>query len=1159
MAQIKGWKQKHRQLAIGTPMGEDVFILASCDVVSELGRLPEIEVTMASERHDISSADLLGQNATVRMELGDKQTRHFNGYFMRFRQVAHEGGLAYYKGTLVPWLWFLTQYADCRIFQNQTVPDIVATVFRDRGFSDFEERLSGNYRQWEYCVQYRETEFDFVSRLMELEGIYYYFTHDDGKHTMVLADSPSAHQPFPNHERIEFHHPERAGRDSEYMTEWTAVAEIQPGVYAHTDFDFKRPKADISANSNINADHPRGEGEVFDYPGQYVERSDGEEYAKRRIEELHARRVLYRGETQARGVETGAVFSLFNTPNGQYDLEYLVVASNIHMESDIGEDPEHDEAVVKNVLQAIESDKQFRPRRTTPKPRIPGPQTAIVVGKKGEEIDVDEFGRVKVHFPWDRYGSYDEKSSCRVRVAQSWASKKWGTIFIPRIGQEVVVDFLEGDPDRPIITGCVYNGEAMPPYDLPANATRSTVKTNTSKGGAGFNEIRFEDKKGQEQIFVHAQRNMDVRVGNDQFETVANNRHLRVGGEDGGDQYTYVANDVHELYDGGEFRKVAKERHETVEENVFEYYKDNQYTFVENRLTVGTDEFVLQGTNLISAISNLVQVQGSRGVHLVGSVVNIDGTRAINLKATNVNIEGTAGVSLKVGGNFVVLDPSGVSLNGVMVKINSGGSAKSAASAERPSQVAGKGLILPTEASPADSDKPGEVTTASGEGGTRQTVTPAVQTVEPFEPPAPPPPPPPPPPPTTSVAGGDEAVGTEDGAAGAAVVPVVAPQSEEACGIANLKVVCQHGREAGPTRVLQIVPDGVSQDVYTNDGPPAKVTVTKVGGGQESVTAQVESVDGNPGGKKELASTSSSGAPGAADWKMVPKEAFNWLSPDCGQEFPVRAAPDKYYVHGRGCDDVSQMVLVEVYPSDAFQASVSLDFFEEVVETINGAWEDWGKKVFKALPIDLKPQLTGPSGKLEAGWGWKEDVDWQAYFEMKAEASLAPVFGISLEIEVSAMQIAGAKFGIPTAVTKLLSEHVADILLVGGVGFEASLTGVASRRLYPQGQEYGEGSITLSSQGFAEISLTGRAGSKWVAQVSVTGSARIEVNGSGSLEFERKGLFFSTRCDLDPLIFGYVVKTRSFWWRDKTKEGHWKVWDTINVWQMRPRKLLPRN
>lgn len=624
------YTQQYRRVAVGSPLGDDVLLFRSINGTERLSRLFHYNLTLLSEEHSINFADIVGQNMTVRLELPDDKTRYFNGYVSRFVQTRVEGDLAEYQATIVPWLWFLTRTADCRIFQKKTVPEIIKEVFGDAGFTDLDDSLSGSYRTWEYCVQYRETDFNFVSRLMEQEGIYYFFEHANGKHTLVLADSLSAHETFPGCEEIPYR-PAGSTSPIEHIGGWTLEQAIQPGVYALNDYDFEKPKKDLLARSIIERDHAAADFEIFDYPGEYIENADGDSYAKVRIQELQASHEIVSSESDAQGICCGYTFKVTDHPREDQEREYLVTSTTIYIESD-----SYDSAAgggggpsFQCQFSAMNSSQPFRPPRVTPKPVIQGPQTAVVVGKDGEEIWTDKHGRVKLQFRWDRYGKADENSSCWIRVSQLWAGKNWGSIYLPRIGQEVIVEFLEGDPDRPIVTGRVYNGDAMPPYGLPDNQTMATIKSNSTKGGGGFNEIRFEDKKGDEHVFIRAEKDQHNRVQNDAFELVGNDRHL------------IVTNNQLEQVDGDKHLAVKGDQNEKIDGTV--------------SLDVGMD---------------LQQKIGMNHALEAGTEVHIKG-------GMKVIVEAGTQLTMKVGGNFIDINPGGVFIKGTMVMINSGGAAGS--------------------------------------------------------------------------------------------------------------------------------------------------------------------------------------------------------------------------------------------------------------------------------------------------------------------------------------------------------------------------------------------------------------------------------------------------------------------------------------------------
>ena len=516
---------------IKTPLAAEDLLFRAMSGTEEMGRLFHYDLDLVSPKEDLSLDDVLGHPASVELDLPNGGVRYFHGYVTHFSLTGRRGGYATYTMQLRPWLWFLTRTADCRIFQNKTVPEILKEVFREHGFSDFTDSLSGTYRKWEYCVQYRETDFNFVSRLMEQEGIYYFFQHEAGKHTLVLADSYGAHGPADGYGDIPYFPPSEQVMRDEHVYDWYLGKSVQPGKYVLRAYDFRKPKANLEVNSAVTRSHAQAEYEMFDYPGEYFERGEGDAYVRARMEELEAQYERVRGAANARGICAGALFNLTEYPRADQNREYLVLSSRQSISLGDYESADGEGLQYECLFEAIDSKIPYRSAVVTPKPTVQGPQTAIVVGKSGEEIWTDEYGRVKVQFHWDRYGKADENSSCWVRVAQVWAGTQWGGMHIPRIGQEVIVDFIEGDPDRPIVTGRVYNADNMPPYGLPDNKTQSGLKSRSSKGGTrdNFNEIRFEDKKGEEEMYLHAEKNQTIVVENDKTESVGNDNTESIG------------------------------------------------------------------------------------------------------------------------------------------------------------------------------------------------------------------------------------------------------------------------------------------------------------------------------------------------------------------------------------------------------------------------------------------------------------------------------------------------------------------------------------------------------------------------------------------------------------------------------------------------------
>jgi len=676
------YTQDNSFIAIHTPLGKDVLLLTGFSGTEGLSRLFDFELDMLSENPNIPFADIIGKKITISILLPDGDKRFFNGTISRFSQgrAGGEGGgdprLSHYQAEMVPWLWLLTQTADSRIFQGLSVPDIVEKIFQEKGFSDFKMLLNGSYQKRDYCVQYRETDFNFVSRLLEEEGIYYFFEHEEKMHTLVLADAPEKHKPCPKQESARYQTSAGGWQEEDIIISLEKVQEIRPGKYTLNDFNFETPTTNLKVDVPSKIKLGPGEREIYDYPGLYGKKQEGNQFANVRMEEEEAKITSIIGSSVCRAFTSGYRFKLLGHYRQDMDEKEFVLTSLSHGATQSGfttkSSLDMEGFSYSNNFTCIPFDVPYRPPRNTPKPEVRGTQTAIVVGPAGEEIYTDKYGRVKVQFHWDREGKRDENSSCWIRVAQLWAGPGWGAMYIPRIGQEVVVDFLEGDPDRPIIIGTVYHGSNMPPYPLPDEKTKSTIKSDSSLGGDGFNEIRFEDKKGKEQIFIHAEKDQDIRVKNDLREWIGNETHLIVKK----DQLEMVEGDYHQTFKGDHNKKV-------------------------------------DGTISLKVGMDLQQKVGMKQA--------LDAGQEIHLKAgMNVVIESGTTLTLKVGGNFVNINPGGVFIQGTMVMINSGGAAGSGA---------GSSPAAPKEPREADTAKPGEKPQL-GSGATGGALSPQAQALK---------------------------------------------------------------------------------------------------------------------------------------------------------------------------------------------------------------------------------------------------------------------------------------------------------------------------------------------------------------------------------------------------------------------------------------------
>ncbi|MGZ4960637.1 MAG: type VI secretion system Vgr family protein [Methylomonas sp.] len=617
--------QKNRKIQVFTPLADDALLFYQMQGRECLSEPFEYNLDLLSENPAIDPAKLLGKNICVALEMADGKWRYFNGCATRFGQHENINVFSHYRVTVRPWLWFLTRASNCRIFQNKTAPDIIKQVFRDQGFSDFKEKLSGSYATREYCVQYRETDFNFVSRLMEDEGICYYFTHEKDKHYLVLADSGNAHDKFPGYEKIPYHvdigHTDRSRKD--HVRDWAFAHEVQPGAYEITDYDFKKPKANLLVKSQLKESHAHADHEFFDYPGGYTETGAGDNFVRQRIEEQHARFERCEGQCNARGLAVGYRFNLEEFPRKDQNREYLVVSATYRLLLDeyFSSSSGGEEKLFDCSFTVQDHKRPYRPPRVTPKPLVHGAQTAVVVGPSGEEIHTDKYGRVKVQFHWDRYGKKDQDSSCWVRVAHPWAGKNWGMVAIPRMGHEVVIEFLEGDPDQPLIVGSVYNADNMPPYALPVNATQTGILTRSSKGGsaANCNEFRFEDKKGSEQVYLHAEKNQDIEVESDETHWVGHDRSKTVDN----DETVNIGKNRTETVGSNETISIGNNRNESVGAN--------------ESISVGANQSIAIGANREEAVgANEAVAIGKDRSHSVGEneKINIGKNHTIEVGET---------------------------------------------------------------------------------------------------------------------------------------------------------------------------------------------------------------------------------------------------------------------------------------------------------------------------------------------------------------------------------------------------------------------------------------------------------------------------------------------------------------------------------------------
>ncbi|WP_224368419.1 type VI secretion system Vgr family protein [Hyalangium versicolor] len=549
-----------------------------------LSRLYSVELVLAAAAHvGMEEKALIGQSALLKVHLGGGETRFFHGMISRIARWDAGGGpeRQRYRITVVPRLWALRHTLRSRIFQELSVPQIVTQVLTEGGVEHRAE-LKSSYRKREYCVQYHESDFNFVSRLLEEEGIFYSFEHSEGTHVLVLNDASITCQAMPGDSRLVFRDPARMVAGSESVHELAACLEVYPGAVVLRDYNFVQPRMDLTSSST--ADEGEQALEIYDYPARYEDPGTGRTLAKIRLEELRANVEQMTGASNCRRLLSGTTFSVDEHPLLAFNQNYLLLWVR-----HTGRQPEvltveQSASGVKegyrNEFRCMPAQVPYRPPRDTPCPIIPGAQTAMVVGPGGEEVHTDPHGRIKVQFHWDREGQNNERSSCWIRVSQAWAGQSWGALYLPRMGHEVVVEFLEGDPDRPLVTGSVYNGQNPPPIALPDDKTRSTLRSSSSLGGSGSNELRIEDKAGREEVYLHAQKDFNIVVENDKTQQVRGNEKLLVKKDRSrtieGNQSLEVKKNDDTLVGGNQSLEVAQNRSTTVKGNHTEDVAGNQ-------------------------------------------------------------------------------------------------------------------------------------------------------------------------------------------------------------------------------------------------------------------------------------------------------------------------------------------------------------------------------------------------------------------------------------------------------------------------------------------------------------------------------------------------------------------------------------------------------
>jgi len=603
--------QDKRAAQLQTPLGKDVLLLAGFTAAEALSDLFEINVDVLSTQENVDFDKAIGQACTIKQVTYGEKTRYYNGILTSTRRLGKSDDLFHYNLVLRPWFWLLGRKADCRIFLDKDVKQIITEVFKKAGFSDFIFRTTRDFHKIPYCVQYRETDLAFCTRMMEHYGIYYFFEHTDGKHTLVMADARTSHKAIPEVSKLPFieRHP-GDNQGEQHVHSWASDRKLRTGKIHFNDYDYLQPGKDLKAPKEAAEKYAHSKLEIYDYHHKYDEKDKGENHAQFRLEAEQAFDQRRSVHGDAASIYPGGLVTVERHPTKSENQEYLIVgAKHMYTSQQFRSGGGGRGDTYSGSYDFLPSHRPYRSLPKTPKPRIYGIQTAKVVGKQGEEkeeISTDEHGRIWVQFHWDR----EPKKSCPVRVAQTWAGKKWGAIFIPRIGMEVVVDFLEGDPDRPLVTGCVYNGDNKVPYDLPANKTMTGWKSDTSRHNGGYNEFVFDDQRDSEKIRMHAERDHEVTVKHaetwtigETFTPAAGSPSRKTTLKHGDDQLT--------IETGNQTIKVAKSISTTADASI--------------TLRVG------QSTVSITP--------GSITLH--APVINISAESAVNITASAVNVGAT--------------------------------------------------------------------------------------------------------------------------------------------------------------------------------------------------------------------------------------------------------------------------------------------------------------------------------------------------------------------------------------------------------------------------------------------------------------------------------------------------------------------------------------
>ncbi len=614
--------QDQRAASLQTPLGKDVLVLGRFDAAETLGGLFVFHIEALSEQPNIDFNQLLGLNLSVKLQTVDQLERYFNGVLVQARWTGARNDLFVYQLVLMPWLWLLSRTSDCRIFSSMSIPDIIVQVFQDRGFTDYRKATTGSYPTLEYCVQYRESDMNFVCRLMEEYGIYYFFEHTESKHTLVLADSKSSHGPIPGLSSAPYLPGSSASarRDKQQFDNWSTFRGFQSGRFVLNDYDYEKPSANLLSNAEHSGGYAHGVMEIYDYPGRYDDQGEGNTLAKVRLEADQAKDQRRTADGYAPSLTSGYTISRTSDVGpGSEDIEYLVLRCSHSYSGPAYRSGGRRGEVYTGSYELASSDRPFRSPLTTRKSVIHGPQTAKVVGSG--EIDVDKEGRILVQFYWDR----KQDQSRRVRVGQIWAGQYQKSLFIPRIGDEVIVQFLEGDPDRPLVVGSVFNADNVPPTSLPGNKTRSGINSESSTGHSGYNHFIFEDQAGQEFVKLRAQKDLIVHALNNETRNIDQNQTETIGGN----STQNVTGNLNQTVNQSQTLNVGQTYSLTAMEEIVLTVGSSSITIDPTGITLSAPMITLNAMATISEVAPAITVTADATYALTSAVIAITGTTTV--------------------------------------------------------------------------------------------------------------------------------------------------------------------------------------------------------------------------------------------------------------------------------------------------------------------------------------------------------------------------------------------------------------------------------------------------------------------------------------------------------------------------------------------------